>query len=102
MENPRSMSPGSLMPSYPWLLTDDLDISTTKAKINAMRSIGVPYPEGYEKTANEDLQQQAEKIALDLQNNGAPAEPNKEIIALIAYLQRLGTDIKAKNNQASK
>jgi cytochrome c oxidase cbb3-type subunit I/II len=85
MENPRSMSPGSIMP-----------------KINVMRSIGVPYPEGYEKIVNDDLQKQAEQIASDLQNNGAPAEPNKEIIALIAYLQRLGTDIKAKNNQASK
>jgi cytochrome c oxidase cbb3-type subunit I/II len=95
MENPRSMSPGSLMPSYPWLLANDLDISTTESKINVMRSIGVPYPEGYEKVANDDLLAQAEKIAMDLQNAGAPAEPNKEIIALIAYLQRLGTDIKA-------
>jgi cytochrome c oxidase cbb3-type subunit I/II len=102
MENPRSMSPGSLMPSYPWLLTNDLDISSTEAKINTMRSIGVPYSEGYEKVANEDLQRQAEQIAADLQNAGAPAEPNKEIIALVAYLQRLGTDIKAKNNQAGK
>jgi cytochrome c oxidase cbb3-type subunit I/II len=95
MENPSSMSPGSLMPSYPWLHMNDLDISTTESKINVMRSIGVPYPEGYEKVANDDLQKQAEKIATDLQNAGAPAEPNKEIIALIAYLQRLGTDIKA-------
>jgi cytochrome c oxidase cbb3-type subunit I/II len=101
MENPSSMSPGSLMPSYPWLLTNDLDISTTESKINALRNVGVPYPEGYEMVANDDLQVQAEKIAVDLQNNGAPAEPNKEIIALIAYLQRLGTDIKAKN-QAGK
>jgi len=95
MENPSSMSPGSLMPSYSWLLSNDLDISSTESKINAMRSIGVPYPEGYEEIANDDLQVQAEKIAMDLQNAGSPAEPNKEIIALIAYLQRLGTDIKA-------
>jgi cytochrome c oxidase cbb3-type subunit I/II len=95
MENPSSMSPGSLMPSYSWLLSNDLNISSTESKINAMRSIGVPYPEGYEEIANDDLQVQAEKIAMDLQNAGAPAEPNKEIIALIAYLQRLGTDIKA-------
>jgi cytochrome c oxidase cbb3-type subunit I/II len=102
MENPRSMSPGSIMPSYPWLLSNDLDISATESKINAMRSLGVPYTEGYEKVANDDLQKQAEQITADLQNAGAPAEPNKEIIALIAYLQRLGTDIKAKNNQANK
>ena len=101
MENPSSMSPGSLMPSYPWLLTNDLDVSTTESKINALRNVGVPYPEGYEMVANDDLLAQAEKIAVDLQNNGAPVEPNKEIIALIAYLQRLGTDIKAKD-QAGK
>ncbi len=95
MENPSSMSPGSLMPSYPWILANDLDVSSTESKINAMRSIGVPYPDGYEKVANDHLKAQAEIIAMDLQNAGAPAEPNKEIIALIAYLQRLGTDIKA-------
>ncbi|MHB1049836.1 MAG: cytochrome-c oxidase, cbb3-type subunit I [Bacteroidota bacterium] len=94
MDNPRSMSPGSIMPPYPWLLTQDLDTTTTMAKIMAMQTLGVPYPKGYELTANELLVRQAEEIALDLQNNKVPAEPNKEIIALIAYLQRLGTDIK--------
>jgi len=102
MENPTSMSPGSLMPSYPWLHTNDLNITSTESKINAMRSLGVPYPEGYEKIANDDLQMQAEQIATDLQNAGAHAEPNKEIIALIAYLQRLGTDIKAKSNMTEQ
>jgi len=60
-----------------------------------MRSLGVPYPDEYENKATDDLMKQAEAIALDLQKNGVPAEPDKEIIALIAYLQRLGTDIKA-------
>lgn len=96
MENPRSMSPGSIMPQYPWLLTNVLDISTTPKKINVMRSLGVPYPQGFENEANDHLTKQAESITLDLQKNGVPAEPDKEIIALIAYLQRLGTDIKAK------
>ncbi|MFA6455853.1 MAG: cytochrome-c oxidase, cbb3-type subunit I [Bacteroidota bacterium] len=94
MENPRTMSPGSIMPSYPWLLTQDLDTSSTSAKIQAMQTLGVPYPKGFEFIANEILQQQADSIAADLQRNKVPAEPNKEIIALIAYLQRLGTDIK--------
>ena len=96
MENPRSMSPGSIMPPYPWLLENTLDVSLMTKKINAMRTLGVPYPEGYENQATDDLMKQAEAIALDLQKNGAPAEPDKEIIALIAYLQRLGTDIKVK------
>jgi len=96
------MSPGSIMPSYPWLLTNDLDISDTPSKINVMRTLGVPYAQGYENIANDDLTKQAEQIAVDLQNNGVPAEPNKEIIALIAYLQRLGTDIKVNNFSAGK
>ncbi|MGD8306595.1 MAG: cytochrome-c oxidase, cbb3-type subunit I [Ignavibacteria bacterium] len=94
MENPESMSPGSIMPAYPWLLTNNLDISTTKKKIEVMQSFGVPYPEGYGEIANQDLVSQANDIAENLQEAGVPTEPNKEIIALIAYLQRLGTDIK--------
>ncbi|MCL6495224.1 MAG: cytochrome-c oxidase, cbb3-type subunit II, partial [Ignavibacterium sp.] len=102
MENPRSMSPGSLMPPYPWLLENDLNTSTTAAKIKALRKIGVPYPEGYEEIANDELVKQADEIALDLQKNGIPAEPQKEIIALIAYMQRLGTDIKVNKQTAQK
>ncbi len=94
MNDPTSMSPGSLMPAYPWLLIDDLDVSTIGAKVAALRSIGVPYPAGFEQRAPEDLRLQAEQIALELEKAGAPAEPTKEIVALIAYLQRLGTDIK--------
>ncbi|MFA5833361.1 MAG: cytochrome-c oxidase, cbb3-type subunit I [Bacteroidota bacterium] len=95
MDNPRTMSPGSIMPSYSWLLTQDLDTSSTSAKIQAMQTLGVPYPKGFELIANDILRQQADSVAADLQRNKVPAEPNKEIIALIAYLQRLGTDIKA-------
>jgi cytochrome c oxidase cbb3-type subunit I/II len=102
MENPRSMSPGSIMPPYPWLLENDLNTSTTAAKIKALRKIGVPYPEGYEDIANDELVKQADEIALDLQKNGIPAEPQKEIIALIAYMQRLGTDIKVNKQTAQK
>lgn len=102
MENPSSMSPGSLMPPYPWLLENDLNTTTTVAKIKALRKIGVPYPEGYEDIANDELVKQADEIALDLQKNGIPAEPQKEIIALIAYLQRLGTDIKVNKQTAQK
>jgi cytochrome c oxidase cbb3-type subunit I/II len=94
MQDPVSMSPGSIMPRYPWLLEDALNVSSTPGKISALRSIGVPYPEGYEDQAVTDLTRQAEQIAADLQTQGVPAEPDKEIIALIAYLQRLGTDIK--------
>jgi len=96
MRNPTDMTPGSLMPPYPWLLEVDLDVSTTEAKINAMRKLGVPYPEGYEKIAIYDLYKQADAIAADLKIEKIKTDRNKEIIALIAYLQRLGTDIKKK------
>lgn len=102
MDDPTSMSPGSLMPPYPWLLTNDLDTSTTSKKIKVLRSIGVPYPEGFEFIANEELMKQANEIVLDLEKAGVPADNRKEIIALIAYLQRLGTDIKAVKTFESK
>ncbi len=94
MNEPTSMSPGSIMPAYPWLLSQDLDVGSTAAKIRAMQSLGVPYPAGYDERAVEDLKLQAEALATDITKAGAPADPQKEIIALIAYLQRLGTDIK--------
>jgi cytochrome c oxidase cbb3-type subunit I/II len=94
--DPQTMSPGSIMPPYEWLSTQKLDTTTTIAKINAMRTLGVPYAEGYEHQANADLDKQAKAIALDLNKNNIKAKSDTEIIALIAYLQRLGTDIKAK------
>jgi len=96
MYDPTQISPGSIMPAYPWLQEDDLDITTTESKINALRSIGVPYPAGYEKIANDELMRQAKEITDDLNKNGAPVTQEKEIIAMIAYLQRLGIDIKGE------
>jgi cytochrome c oxidase cbb3-type subunit I/II len=94
MLEPNSMSPGSIMPTYSWLLDDDLDVSTLKSKIKAMQTLGVPYPAGYADIAEADLNKQAEKIAANLKKDGIETSPKKEIIAMIAYLQRMGTDIK--------
>ena len=96
MQDPRQMSPGSLMPSYPWLLEQQLDTDVTPTKINVMRTLGVPYAEGYENQAVSDLQIQAKEITDDLLDSGILVDSDKEIVALIAYLQRLGTDIKVK------
>jgi cytochrome c oxidase cbb3-type subunit I/II len=93
--DPRLMSPGSIMPNYDWLITQKLDTTTTAAKINAMRELGVPYPAGYEKIANKDLEKQAQGISDNLAKDHIKVKNNKEIVAIIAYLQRLGTDIKA-------
>jgi len=92
---PSSMSPGTIMPGFPWLADNVLDTSYTRKKIQVMRTLGVPYEEGYEYRANGDLHAQAEKITQDLNANGVKTTSDKEIIALIAYLQRLGIDIKA-------
>ncbi|WP_304062428.1 cytochrome-c oxidase, cbb3-type subunit I [Pedobacter glucosidilyticus] len=97
MLDPRTMSPGSIMPAYDWLITQELDTTTTASKIKALRSLGVPYPDGYELTANQDLDKQAKGISDNLAKDKIKVGSNKEIIAIIAYLQRLGTDIKAKN-----
>jgi cytochrome c oxidase cbb3-type subunit I/II len=95
MQDPRSTSPGSIMPAYPWLLTRKLDTKPTVAKIKLMRRLGVPYPDGYETQAMADLKTQAQAIADNLKLTGAPVEADREIVGLIAYLQRLGTDIRA-------
>ena len=64
--------------------------------MNALRKVGVPYPAGFENgPAQKDLQAQAEKVVANLKAGSVKAESDREIIALIAYLQRLGTDIKA-------
>lgn len=97
MYEPASMAPGSIMPSYTWLHENTLDISMTEAKISAMRTLGVPYPEGFEAIAVQDLQKQADSITASLKAEGVNTASDKEIIAMIAYLQRLGTDIKLKN-----
>jgi cytochrome c oxidase cbb3-type subunit I/II len=95
--DPTSMSPGSIMPAYDWLGEQILDTTTTISKINAMRTLGVPYAPLYEQQANSDLQKQADGIVANLAKENIKTSSDKEIIALIAYLQRLGTDIKVGN-----
>jgi cytochrome c oxidase cbb3-type subunit I/II len=95
--DPTSMSPGSIMPAYDWLGEQTLDTNTTVAKINAMRTLGVPYAPLYEQQANSDLKNQAEGIVASLAKDNIKVSSDKEIIAIIAYLQRLGTDIKVGN-----
>jgi cytochrome c oxidase cbb3-type subunit I/II len=97
MDDPRLTSPGSIMPRYPWLLEQKMDKKALPARIAALRKVGVPYPEGYENgEALKDLEKQAETIVTNLKVGSVEAQPDKEIIAMIAYLQRLGTDIKAQ------
>lgn len=89
-----SISPGTIMPNYPWLFKNEIDTGLTGAKIRAMLTLGVPYGTGYDKIANIDLVKQAKDITANLATDKITINSNKEIIAVIAYLQRIGTDIK--------
>ena len=103
---PKDVSPGSIMPAYTWLREDKLDLSLTAKKIRAMQTLGVPYAKGYDQKAIKDLKTQARLIAEDIvkttpkqaligvnQKSLIKEIEQKEIIAVIAYLQRLGLDI---------
>lgn len=94
MIDPSTMSPGSIMPRYPWLADQDLDMTTTEKKLKAMQTLGVPYSNDEITNGNNDLSKQAAIISENLKKEGIVLESNKELVAVIAYLQRMGTDIK--------
>ncbi|WP_298763294.1 cytochrome-c oxidase, cbb3-type subunit I [uncultured Polaribacter sp.] len=118
MYDPQSTSPGSIMPSYKWLISNELDKSSTTDKMEVMVSLGVPYSEEEIANAEKDMLTQGAQIEANLyadpdfaKNYDADkkyAKANgedfvemrdREIVALIAYIQRLGTDIKVKEEQ---
>ena len=90
MLNPRDPSPGSNMPAYPHLLTTRVDFSRTRDKFEALRTTGVPYTAAQVEAAATEARAQADSIVADLAHEGARAEPDSELVALIAYLRRLG------------
>ena len=90
LENPRSVSQGSNMPNFQWLLSDALDEGALPRKIAVQRQLGVPYPAWTDAEIAASVSAQAKAIALDLRNAGAYVAPDREVIALIAYLQHLG------------
>jgi len=119
MWNPQSISPGSIMPGYKWLFANEaMDYSSTEAKMKAMQTLGVPYTDADIANAKQSIEKQSTTIEKNLYNDpdfvksyddskkkaAAKGEvfvpmKDREIVALIAYLQRLGTDIKVKNNK---
>ncbi|WP_265429389.1 cytochrome-c oxidase, cbb3-type subunit I [Chryseobacterium sp. YIM B08800] len=106
MYNPRQTSAGSIMPRYPWLISNNLDRSQMVDKIKFMKNTyDVPYTKAQIDTADQWADNQAAKIVKDIfveaadvkkvyENKPKGELEKKEIVALIAYLQRLGTDIK--------
>jgi cytochrome c oxidase cbb3-type subunit I/II len=95
MENPRSTTAESIMPAYPWMLKDVIDFGGIPARVRANHRLGVPYSKFEVNEAEAIARDQAKKIAAEIaEQGGTKGLEDKEVVALIAYLQRLGTDIK--------
>jgi cytochrome c oxidase cbb3-type subunit I/II len=92
-ENPRAISPKSIMPSYGHLVSRDLDFDGIQARVDAMAMLGVPYGDAVTRAPAMAREQAARIGASIAQAGGESGLERKEIIALIAYMQRLGTDI---------
>jgi cytochrome c oxidase cbb3-type subunit I/II len=97
MIDPRATTPNSIMPAYPWLERHKIDFVSLRKKLSVMQNLGVPYTD--EEVANADIQAEkdAKKVAAELKAQGAPDNlHDKEIVALIAYLQSMGQKEKKK------
>ena len=90
MIDPRSTSPGSNMPGYPWLLDARLDVGDTIVKLSALKRLGVPYSADALSNGAVDVEKQGMAISADLKSGGVDVAWDSELTALIAYLQRLG------------
>ena len=97
---PNSVNPRSIMPAYPFLMANEVDVNGVPAKIRAMRMLGVPYQEGFDKQAVASYMADAQKIADELKLAGVDIKPTKEVIAVIAYLHKLGRDISPAGSPA--
>jgi cytochrome c oxidase cbb3-type subunit I/II len=90
MSDPRAVSPGSNIPPYAGMTRSTLDFAHTEDKLRAMRAVGVPYNEKDIAGAVDDARAQGKAIVADLKTAGVDVPADAEIVALIAYLQRLG------------
>lgn len=94
MLDPRKVTPGSIMPEYSWLYKEKTDYGVLSKKLGVLAALGVPYTEDEINQAANSAREQAKKITEGMASSGVEAKmANKQIIALIAYLQRIGTDI---------
>lgn len=94
MLDPREVTPGSIMPPYPWLYKKKTEFGILSKKLKVMKALGVPYSEDEIVNASASAREQAKQITEQMVSEGVDMKmQDKQIIALIAYLQRLGTDI---------
>lgn len=99
MREPRSTSPGSIMPVYPWLYRQRYDTADIRKSVTALRRVGVPYTDADIAGVQAQVDSQSRAIAERLSTAGVKTDPGHEVIALIAYLQRLGVDGRAALRQ---
>ncbi|MCA9736068.1 MAG: cytochrome-c oxidase, cbb3-type subunit II [Gemmatimonadota bacterium] len=92
MRDPRSTSPGSVMPPYPWLYERSIDPEDVAASVRALRRVGTPYTDADVANVSGSLQAQGQGVVDRLSATGSQTTWDSEIVALIAYLQRLGVD----------
>jgi cytochrome c oxidase cbb3-type subunit I/II len=97
MLDPRSTSPGSIMPAYPHLRTTRVDFGSLETRLSAMRTLGVPYEDSEIRNAETHARAEAREIAEELREqvelDGSASEvplEDSQLVAMIAYLQRLG------------
>jgi cytochrome c oxidase cbb3-type subunit I/II len=94
LENPRQINDRSVMPAYPWLLDKSISFDTLPSHLRALNKVGVPYDEASIQKAPESARKQAAEIAAQIVSQKGPAGlETKQVVALVAYLQRLGTDL---------
>ena len=91
--DPQKMNEQSIMPNYAWFAKKEIGIDIIPKKIRVMQTLGVPYPEGYDQIAVDDLMKQAQLIVDDLKASNIDIEPTKQMVAMIAYMHKLGKDI---------
>jgi len=95
MRQPRDIEPKSIMPSYPWMLSNPIDFEGIQRRVDVMAMLGVPYGDALTR-APAMARAQADSIGAAIVAAGGPAGlADKEIVALVAYLQRLGRDVSA-------
>jgi cytochrome c oxidase cbb3-type subunit I/II len=91
MMDPRSTSPGSIMPQYPWLFNEKTNFTILKKKLSVMKALGVPYTDEEINGAENAAIEEAKAVIGNLKDSGVEDKMyDKQIVALIAYLQRLG------------
>ncbi len=93
MEDPSAITPNSIMPGYSHLLRNPLDFEGIQGRVDVMAMLGVPYGAAIER-APAMAREQAQALAEAIEAQGGPSDlSDKEIVAMVAYLQRLGTDL---------